>query len=167
MKNWLRGGGVLLLLGSLALAGRSRSDTLAPLQARNARLKKAGSALTRQLSSPDVTDRRKAELQKKLRLVTRQLEDLKAEATAVITRKQEAQLKALYQDVEAAARRYARAHGIELVLHYNDAVKEPDLSKAPNSQRKLQAGSCIPLCSAPGIDVSEAVLAALNHDYRR
>jgi Skp family chaperone for outer membrane proteins len=203
MRDLLRGGGVLLLLGVLVLTGRSWSDArpapprpqarvavvnltyvlkhyekfpvfqqdlkeaVKPYQKKDEELKKKAEALTKGAASPNTTEERKAAIEKKLKVLQRELEDNKTEAQALLSKKQEKQLKVLYEDVESATRRYARAHDIELVLHYNDAVTRADLYHPNNITRKMQQGGCMPLYSAPGVDISKEIARALNEALRR
>src|SRR5262249_46507016 len=76
-------------------------------------------------------------------------------------------MQVLYGDVQAAARRYAQAHDLDLVLHYNDAVDARDYWSGANLARKMQAGALMPLYAAPGMDISKEVIAALNADLRK
>jgi Skp family chaperone for outer membrane proteins len=138
---------------------------LKPYQEREAELKKKGDALAEEVKSPETAADRKPALQKKLLGLQREMEDNKAEAQRIIAEKQNKQLKVLYQDVEKVVRRYAKARGFDLVLHYNDLVKE-EAYTTENILRKMQAGACMPLYTAPGIDITDEVMTALNEDFR-
>ena len=84
-------------------------------------------------------------------------------AKKVLGKKSDEQMVGLYKEVRAAAQKYAQEHHIELMLHYNDmASDDPELDNPMNIARKIQIGGCVPLYSAPGIDVSKEILAALN-----
>jgi outer membrane protein len=203
MRDLLRVGGVVVLLGALILTGRSWSDTekpapkpktrigvvnlafvvknyekfplfqqeiqeaAKPFQEKDAKYKKEAEELTREAQDPQTTPARRAAIEKKLKTLQRKAEDNKSEAQQALARKQERQLKALYEDVEAATRRYATARGLELVLHYNDAITQADLKSPQNITGKMQQRGCMPLYSAPGIDISKEIVAALNKDLRR
>jgi RNA polymerase sigma factor (sigma-70 family) len=93
----------------------------------------------------------------------RRMEDEEATARKEVDRKSNAALTRMYRDVEDMARRVANAQGLELVLFYTDAVTEADFYSPNNLQRKLsQPGALMPLVVAPGMDITQAVLAALN-----
>jgi Skp family chaperone for outer membrane proteins len=210
MRELLRVGVVLLIVGTLFLAGRSWSwsgpaDThpvaaplakpksrvalinltfviknyekfkafqeemkaaVAPFQEKDKALKSEGEKLARKRQDEQDAERRE-KIEEQLDKLKRAIEDNKKAATRTLTRKQEEQVKALFKDVQEAVARYARAHDIELVLHYNDAITPADLDSAQNITRKMQAGACMPLYTAPGIDVSKEILAALNDELRR
>jgi Skp family chaperone for outer membrane proteins len=94
-----------------------------------------------------------------------QLEDNQAEAKAVLGKKSDEQMVILYKEVRDMAQRYAASQGIELVLHYNDADEETQKAEfwsPANVARKMQAGACMPLHVAPGMDISAALIQMLN-----
>jgi RNA polymerase sigma factor (sigma-70 family) len=72
-------------------------------------------------------------------------------------------LATTYREVEETARRYANAQGLELVLFYTDAVTEADFYKPNALERKLsQPGALMPMIASPGMDITDAVIDALN-----
>jgi Skp family chaperone for outer membrane proteins len=116
-----------------------------PYQAKD-KAKTAGrDDLTKQLNDPSTPADKREELQKQILDVTREIEDNKRDAQKVIGKKQSEQLKILYEDVQDAAIRYARAHDFEMVLHYNDAITKEDYSSVANILRKLEQPACMPL----------------------
>ena len=59
--------------------------------------------------------------------------------------------------------RIAKANGLELVLFYTDVVTEADFYNPDNLQRKLsQPGALMPMIVAPGMDITDSVIEALN-----
>src|SRR5262249_8351286 len=137
-------------------------EAVKPYQKKDERMKKEAEALQKEVASADTTEERKAGIQKKLKVLQRELEDNKTEAQTFLGKKQQMQLKVLYEDVESATRRYARAHDLELVLHYNDGVTRAELLSPQNITRKMQQGGCMPLYAAPGVDISKEIATALN-----
>jgi Skp family chaperone for outer membrane proteins len=107
------------------------------------------------------------EVQQKLTLSKKAMEDLSKEAKDQYTKKNEEQMLICYREVMESARRYAKAHDIELVMHYNDVPPEnPDFYNPVNVSRKIQAGACIPMYIAPGIDITKEITAELNEKYK-
>jgi Skp family chaperone for outer membrane proteins len=128
--------------------------------------KKLSDKLATSITEASTEDERAAS-QKKLNALRREMEDIQSELKAVLEKTQGRQLKILYEDVEEATRRYARAHGLELVLHYNDHVTEPDRHSPANLARKMQAGACMPMYVTEGMDISAEIIADLNDRLRR
>jgi Skp family chaperone for outer membrane proteins len=135
-----------------------------PFQQRDTDLKARAESLAKQLQDPGVAAEKKPEIEKKLRLTQRKIEDNTVEAKRLLSKKTEEHTKTLYVDVEKAAKRYAEARDLELVQHYNEAPEE-ELYSPANIARKLQGpGGLMPLYMAPGIDVSKQLVEALNRD---
>ena len=133
-----------------------------PFQAKDAAWKKEGEALVKESQAPATTQQKREEIEAKLKDLQRKIEDNKVEASKVLNKKQGEQLKILYNDVRVAAWRYASAHGIDMVLHYNDAITDADYNSEPNISRKMQAGALMPIYMANGVDVSVQIVQALN-----
>jgi Skp family chaperone for outer membrane proteins len=106
-------------------------------------------------------------IEKQMRVLKRELEDLSNEAQALIGKKQDEQVVLIYREVQEAAQRVAVAHGYDMVLHYNDPTTSAEYWSAGNIVRKMQAGACMPIYFAPGIDISADVVNALNQAYSR
>lgn len=106
------------------------------------------------------------DVEKRVKVLRREIEDNSAEAKQVLGKRSDREMQVLFQDVAEAARRYARANDIELVLHYNDAVTKADYDSAQNIGRKLNTGSLCPLYSVPGMDISKELVKQLNEEFR-
>jgi Skp family chaperone for outer membrane proteins len=113
---------------------------------------------------PDATQ--KAAIEENLKNLKRQREDNTANGKKELADKSDEGMKTLYIEVAFAAKRYAAARGIELVLHYNDATDQQEMWSVPNIARKIQAGACIPLDYAPGMDISPQIVQMLNAAYQ-
>lgn len=133
-----------------------------PYQAKDTAWKKEGEALVKESQAPGTTQQKREEIEAKLKDLQRKIEDNKVEASKLLNKKQGEQLKILYNDIRMAAYRYAAAHGIDMVLHYNDAITEADYNSEPNISRKMQAGALMPIYMAKGVDVSYEIVMALN-----
>jgi Skp family chaperone for outer membrane proteins len=202
MKNTLRIGGLLVVVGTALVAGRSLSETkpaparaktrvalvnlqyviyeydkykqfkeeakkaVKPYQNKDAELKEEAERLTKE-KADDLGARRREKVEARLKEVNKAIEANKAEAQTKLGADQEKKCQILYADVQAATARYAKDNELDLVMHYNDEVKEDELTSPKNIVRKMQAGAAFPLYVAPGIDISEEIVAALNKEYRR
>jgi Skp family chaperone for outer membrane proteins len=134
--------------------------------ANEARWKPDAEKLARELQDPKLEPAQRDQKERALKDLQRKLEDNKAEANKMVGQKQEAQIKILYQDVQATVQRYALAHNFELVLHYNDAVDPQDVNSAQNIARKMGAGALMPMYWANGMDISQQIIATLNQAHR-
>jgi Skp family chaperone for outer membrane proteins len=137
-----------------------------PFQDRDKELKTQLEELTKHAA--DVTlpvDRRDA-LAEKAKKAKQAIEDNGKEAKALIGKKTDEQMKAIYLDITEAVRRHATAHDLELVLHYNDATTREDSLSPPNIARKLQAGSLLPVYAAPGLDITKDLVEEMNRALR-
>jgi Skp family chaperone for outer membrane proteins len=143
------------------------NEVAKPFNERGAKAKQQIEAWIEEEKQPATTKERRAAIQKERDALSRELTRLKRKLDKDLAEKQKKQLQVLYADVEAATQRYARAHGLDLVMQYNDAVTEPELHGTTNITRKVQAGACIPLYAVPGIDISKEIIAALNADLRK
>jgi Skp family chaperone for outer membrane proteins len=139
---------------------------LEPYQIKDAELKRHYESLEKQFKDPATPPAKRDQLEKQMKALQRQMEDYQDDAKKVISEKHDAQLIVLYRDIREAATRYAKAHDIELVLHFNDAVEEADRDNPMNIARKMQAGGCIPLYAVPGMDISNEVLEILHEKKR-
>jgi Skp family chaperone for outer membrane proteins len=120
--------------------------------------------LQKELQAPGTSADRREELETRIKRVQRTIEDHKMDASRLMKKEQDKTFVEIYADVRQAAERYAKAHGIELVLHYNDASPDApqEVNSPANINRKMMHGAAIPLYTAPGVDISRELLAALN-----
>jgi outer membrane protein len=124
-------------------------------------------SMKKELSNPALSQEERAKKEKDLRAAQRALEDYREECKTFLAHKQEEQVVTLYKEVEYTARQLALASGFEMVLHFNDAMRDTQEYYSPmNVGRKLQAGALIPLYVHPGMDISAEVLKTLNDNYR-
>jgi RNA polymerase sigma factor (sigma-70 family) len=109
---------------------------------------------------------RREQLGRQLKEIARKMEDEEQAARKEVERRTGAALTGMYRAVEDAARRVANLKGLELVLFYTDAVTEADFYNPNNLQHKLsQPGALMPMIVAPGMDVTDTVLEALNRAH--
>ena len=100
----------------------------------------------------------------------RKLEDLDREVRALVGKKQEDQLVQLWREVNEKIQAYALSNGFHVVMGYGDPMTAEELASFPNINRKMQGmdvGAAVPLFVAPGLDVSNDVVRALNDAYQR
>jgi RNA polymerase sigma factor (sigma-70 family) len=113
--------------------------------------------------APDTPLGRREECARRTRDLRQQIEEEEKSARARLDRMSGDGFVALYREVEEAAGRVAKLKGLELVLFYTDAVTEADYYNPGTIQRKLtQPGALMPIVAAPGMDVTDAVVEALN-----
>jgi RNA polymerase sigma factor (sigma-70 family) len=106
---------------------------------------------------------RRDEAARHLRQLQREIEDEQETARGQLAKQSGEAIVAMYREVEQAANRVARARGLELVLFYTDAVTEADFYSPASLERKLaQPGALVPMIAAPGMDITEAVIEAVN-----
>ena len=123
--------------------------------------KTEGEKIAKEAQVPTTTATRRDEIEKRLKDLTRQIEDNKAEAQKVLVKEQEAQLVTLYGDIYNVVNRVAVAHGYDLIMHYNEAPRE-EVWNAQNVARKMQAGAAIPMYMSGTVDISEYILKTIN-----
>ncbi len=125
-------------------------------------------AHTKELEKKDLAESKRIETEKNLKAWQRQMEDLSNDAKLVFAKKNEEQMLIVYKEVMDVAQRYAGAHGYELVMQYNDVpTNSPEFYSGGNVARKLQAGACIPMYIAPGLDITQGVVDTLNAAQNR
>ncbi len=106
------------------------------------------------------------DIEEAMKKIQREMEDNNLKAKKTIGKKSDDEMKTLYTDVQAAANRYAVAHGLDLVLHYNDATNEADLLSTQNIG-KLNLGALMPMYAASGIDISKDLVELLNQSMQQ
>jgi Skp family chaperone for outer membrane proteins len=119
-------------------------------------------AATKRLSDSNLLPEKREEIEREVNRIKRKLEDLNDEAKHAVTREDSKEMVALYTRIRKVAESYAKAHGIDLVLNYQDAPASAELDSPAVVTRKLQSTGCVPLYTAPGIDISKEVLAEVN-----
>jgi Skp family chaperone for outer membrane proteins len=127
-------------------------------------LKDTIDARTKQMQDPQFADKREA-FEKEIKRLQREMADKTEEARTALDKKQGDLIVLVYKEVDDAVRTYARQTGIELVLHYNDAVLDTDRNSAVNIARKMSAGACMPMYMLPTLDISQEIVNALNAKY--
>jgi Skp family chaperone for outer membrane proteins len=126
--------------------------------------------LGKELLDTELPDQKRREVEDKIKQLKRALEDNQSEAKAVLGKKSDEQMVILYKEVQQAVARYAKANDLELVLHFNDAdakTQAAEFWSPANVARKMQAGACMPMYAAPGLDISEEIIEALNKGLGR
>jgi Skp family chaperone for outer membrane proteins len=126
--------------------------------------KKVLEGLKAEVENPNTTPQRREQLEKDWRKVQREMEEIGEEFKTKGAKMRGDLLVGIYREVEEAVSAYAKANGIELVMHYNDASPSApaDYYSPMNVQRKMSAGACMPMYITPGMDISGAVVDMLN-----
>jgi Skp family chaperone for outer membrane proteins len=127
-------------------------------------IKKLIEGRTKQAQDPMFAAQKDA-LEKEVKRLQREMQDKTEEARVALDKKQGEIIVLVYKEVDEAVRTYCRQTGMEMVMHYNDAVSEPDRNRAENIARKMSAGACMPMYMMPGLDISQEIVNALNAKY--
>jgi Skp family chaperone for outer membrane proteins len=114
-----------------------------------------------QQKKPETTPAQREELDRDLRTLQHQMQDLAEEVKQKLGKQEFDLMVMMYKEVQDAASIYARTYGFELVLQYNDAVGA-DAYSAQVFQRKLANGACMPLYNDDRMDITRDVTAMLN-----
>jgi Skp family chaperone for outer membrane proteins len=117
---------------------------------------------SKSLSDPDNSAEKREEIEREVKKIKRQIEEVRDEAKSAMTKESDKNSVILYTAVRKVAESYAKAHGTDLVLHYVDAAAVADIDSPANITRKLQTPGCVPFYCAPGVDISKEVLAEVN-----
>jgi Skp family chaperone for outer membrane proteins len=145
----------------------SVSKEMAFYQTRHAASLARVEAWTKELANPNLAAQTRAGLELDIRAERLKMEDTQQEAKQKIAKLTDEQTVALYRKVQETAERYARAHEIDLVLQWNDvSPDDKDYFGSANVTRRLQSGGCTPLYWKAELDISKAVVAAMNQHYR-
>lgn len=119
-------------------------------------------AWTKHIENPKTADKDKETATKEIKRLQRDMQELSEDAKQKLGKMEMDKIVQIYKEIEDEVQRFAVANAIELVMHYNDAVEESDLRSPQNIHRKLGNGGCTPYFAAPGMDISNQILAQLN-----
>jgi Skp family chaperone for outer membrane proteins len=110
----------------------------------------------------------KDQIEKDSKRIQRDLQDAAEQFKLDFGKKEVDQLTIIFKEIEEAARVYARARDIDLVLHYSDPFAPAQDPYNPNNlNRKLTSGALIPIYAADGMDISTVVTQMLNDRYMK
>jgi Skp family chaperone for outer membrane proteins len=113
-------------------------------------------------NKPGTDNATKEQIGKKMRLKSTEMQDKADEFKKQLADYEGTSFTTIYNDVKDMTARYARSKEIELVMHFNDGVTEPEANTPQNIGRKMGHGPCFPLYVVPGMDISDDVLKYLN-----
>jgi Skp family chaperone for outer membrane proteins len=139
----------------------------APLEEKHARLTGELNGVNKQLQDPATPADTREDLEREAARLKRQIEENKEKAKNDWEKVSSERVKAVYEDVRTAAERYAKAHDLDMVLHYNDGITEEDSKSYANVAGKVIQVGLVPLWVAPGQDITLQIVEALNDDLRR
>jgi len=122
--------------------------------------------LTKEASNPATEGAAREAKEKEIRDLKRQIEDVQMAGRTELEKFQGDMMVQFYKEVRDASQRHALANGFELVFHYNDATTQADYDSPANINRKMNSSGLMPFYWAPGMDISAAVLDALNQHYK-
>jgi Skp family chaperone for outer membrane proteins len=118
----------------------------------------------KELKKPGVDADKREEIGKSMRDTQRTLQNLTEDYKKVLKDFEGKSFKTIYNDVNNMAERYAKAHGFELVMHFNDGTTEDEANTDANVGRKMGLGALFPVYVTPGMDISIEVIALLNKE---
>lgn len=148
--------------------GKETKAILKPYEEKLKELKEQIEAHKKALAQKDLAADDRSQHETNFKARQKELEKLSSEAQGKLAKKNEQQVPIVYKDALDAVERYAKAHDIDLVLHYNDLPADtPEFLGYANISRKLQGGATIPMYVASGVDITKEVLASLNEAYRK
>jgi Skp family chaperone for outer membrane proteins len=117
------------------------------------------------VKDPESTPEQKEAALKEIIKIQQEMEDLNNELKKSFNERNEKEMVVVYGDIRLAAERHAKAHDLELVVTYIDAVNEADRDSPRNVIDKMMARPCFPLYVGPGLDISADITDALNNAY--
>ena len=118
-------------------------------------------ARTKELSTCTDPSRRE-QLQKDIRHMDRQVQDVNEEANQILAKMEADHFVRVYKDIQEAVQAYAPRAGYEMVLHYTDGTTEQE-KYAPRmiGSKLVQLGS-VPIYCHPTLDITNIILDNLN-----
>jgi Skp family chaperone for outer membrane proteins len=137
-----------------------------PYQEQDTKYKKDMEILAKEAQDPKTTAERRDQLERQGKDLQRRIEDNKIDFQKVLGKKRDEQLKILYMDIHNVVTRYAEGHGLELVLHFHDALTPQDYWSGPNVTRKMQTDALMPMFYKPGLDISGHIVSTLNASFK-
>jgi Skp family chaperone for outer membrane proteins len=96
-------------------------------------------------------------------------EEFEARARDGIARMRDDHSIILYRDLRQAVEQYAKARDIELVLTYNNAREQTEVSPhsiQSSSPDRMDVAPCKPIFAALGVDISVEIAATMNAAWR-
>jgi Skp family chaperone for outer membrane proteins len=109
------------------------------------------------------------ELQKRIADRKHALEDANLAVRKLIGKDSEEQLVALWKEIIATVKKHAESQGYVMVLGYGDPTDAKELHAFANINRKMHgmdSGGVTPLYAHPSCDITDGLIARLNHAYR-
>jgi Skp family chaperone for outer membrane proteins len=116
-------------------------------------------------AKPETTAQRREQLEKDIKVVERQIQDLVDEANKNFSKKSMDQLQTIYRDIQNAVTVYARSQGFEMVLQYNDGADPTEKYSPASLQQKLSNQACFPIYNDERMDLTQVVREMLNKQY--
>jgi Skp family chaperone for outer membrane proteins len=123
-------------------------------------------ALNKAMKDPQTNKDKLPGMEKEMKDLTRSLQDVQEDAKAALGKKGDDKMVEMYREIQNASIRLATERGFDLIMHYNDVVDNKDYYTAPNVARKIQAGACMPMYYANGMEISVDIVTALNAAYK-
>lgn len=117
--------------------------------------------LQSQAELPATTGEQREKIAKDIKDMQRQGQDKSEEYNALLQKHQFDHIVATYKDIQKACDVFARARGLEMVMHYQDG-EGPEMYMPQFFGKRMSNGACQPVYMAPGMDITESVTEMLN-----
>jgi Skp family chaperone for outer membrane proteins len=118
------------------------------------------------VKKPDCPQAQRDQGEQEIKKRQREIEDNREAAKKVLAKRNDEQIVQLYREIEDTVKRYAGQNGYHVVLQFDERTNPAEIYSPVNIQRKLQGsagtGCCVPVHMAPGLDITQPVLAILN-----
>lgn len=140
-------------------------NTLKPYKDQAKKITEHIKQLEAELAKPQLPPVQRAQYEDAIKKDKRSLEDMSADISRLLGKKQEENLVLLWNEVNMGIKAVSDAYGFQIVLGYGDPIEKDLLHKFPNVNRKMQAmdlGSTVPLYIHGSVDISPIVVTTLN-----
>jgi Skp family chaperone for outer membrane proteins len=136
-------------------------------QERDKKLRAQAEKLAKGMGNSPVVPAKSDDAEEKLKKVQREIEDNALKAKKALGKLNDEAMKTIFTDLTEACERYASAHDLDLVMHYNEGVTPEEVGSTQNIARKLQSGPLMPIYSARGMEISKELVELLNHNHAK
>jgi Skp family chaperone for outer membrane proteins len=109
----------------------------------------------------------RADKEQQALVLRREVEDLTTKFRREAAEKGQAEMVVVYKQIRDAATKYARAHQIDLVLHFEGPSDKDDVDSTELITRMMNAGGATPLYFNPSLDITGPVVETLNDRFQR
>jgi Skp family chaperone for outer membrane proteins len=113
-------------------------------------------------ADPKTTVPQREQLEKEVKVMQREIQDMVDEANNKFSKLRVDQLVTIYKDVQGAVTAYSRANGFELVMQYSDSTDPAEKYSPASLQQKLGNMACFPVYNHEQMEITNGVTDMLN-----